>query len=390
MPKRVHNTLTAARVRTAGEGVYTDGNGLQFRVDQHGRRWIHRMTVNGRRRNIGLGSYPAVSLKDAREMALGNLHIIQQGGDPLEEKRQRRAEAMRRPVPTFAGAAELVIDKIKGQWTSDRHEAQWRESLRLHAYPYIGNMPVDAVTIQDIKHMVEPIWMAKAETARRVLQRTRTIFDHVVIDGWRDDNPASTSIARVLGRRPPPQKHKALPYDEVPEALVRVRQGTGNASVKLSFEFLTLTAARSNEVRGMMWSEVDFEAETWMVPASRMKTRIEHRVPLSDRAMEILREARKLHDGELVFPNQRTGKPLSNMTYKRMLRQAKVDCVTHGMRSSMRSFALEQTDAPFAVAEAALAHTVGDGVASRYIRVDLFDKRRELMQQWADHCVLST
>lgn len=387
MPTVKHNALSAAQVRSLKHpGTYTDGNGLTLRIDARGnKRWVQRVTVAGKRRNIGMGSFPTVGLREARQTTQDNLRAIREGRDPIDERRKAREEARRPALPTFREAADMVIQLRRPTWSSDRHAKQWEESLRLHAHPVIGHKPVDEVTTADVLKILQPIWLEKAETSSRVRQRLETVFDYCIVQNWRSDNPASTSIAKALPRRRRlKQHHPALPYGDVPAALEAIRESTSDAVTRLSFEFLVLTASRANEVRGMEWREVDFEARSWEVPSERMKMRRPHRVPLSDRAVEILQEARRLGDGDLAFPNKRTCKPLSNMAYSTLLKRLSIPAVPHGFRASFRSWCLEQTDAPWAVAEAALAHTLGDAVASAYIRSDLFKRRRSLMQDWAD------
>ena len=388
MPAVKERALTAAKIRTIKEpGSYADGNGLTLRVDASGhKRWYQRITVNGKRRNVGLGSYPAVGLKEAREIALANLQVIRQGLDPIDEKRRAREEAQRPAVPTFQQAAAKVIDLRRPTWSSDRHSRQWVESLRLHAYPVIGRKPVDSITTTDVMAVLTPIWTDKPETARRVRQRIETILDFSIAEGWRRDNPAGKAVTRVLPKMSPLREHHpALPYGDVPAALQRVRESTADTVTILAFEFTVLTAARAGEVRGAEWSEIDLSAATWTIPAARMKARREHRVPLSERALTILEEAKGLSDGEgLIFPNKLSGKPISNMGLTRMLERLEIPAVPHGFRSSFKDWTIEQTSTPWAVSEAALAHNLGNSTEIAYARTDLFGKRRLLMQQWAD------
>ena len=418
MPKVVHNALSPAKLRTLRTpGAYADGNGLTFRVDARGnRRWIQRVTISGKRRNLGLGSYPVVGLKEARATAVENLLAIREGRNPIEEKRRAR-EIARRPVaPTFAEAASTVIEMRRPTWSSDRHAQQWEESLRLHVFPVIGSKPVDQVTTADTLAVLTPIWTSKAETATRVRQRMETVFDWCIGQEWRTDNPASTSIAKALPRRARlKQHHPALPFTDVPGALHLIRESTADPTTRLAFEFMVLTAARAGEVRGASWEEMDLDSHTWTVPAERMKARREHRVPLSDRALEILVAAREhrvplsdraaeilaatrehrvpLSDRAaeilaaervLVFPAKRNGKPLTNMAFSMLLRRLDIAAVPHGFRSSFRDWAIERTDVSWAVGEAALAHNLGNSVESAYARTELLELRRGLMQQWAD------
>ena len=386
MPAIKTNALTAAKIRTITEpGSYTDGNGLTLRVDaKGGKRWIQRVTIGGKQRNIGLGGYPTVGLKEARETALANLQAIRQGRDPIDEKRRAREDSKRPAVPTFRAASEQVIELRRPTWSSDRHAKQWTESLTNHAYPTIGRTRVDSVTSADVLAVLTPIWVEKAETATRVRQRMETVFDWCIAQGWRIDNPAS-AITKALPRcRRLKKHHPALDYREVPAALDLIRHSRADKATRLAFEFMVLTAARAGEVRGMERAEVDWESATWTVPAVRMKARREHRVPLAGLAVEILREAWELSEEEVVFPSNRTGRPLSNMAFEMLLRRLQIAATPHGFRSSFKDWTISETATPWAVGETALAHNLGTSVEVAYARTDLFEKRRDLMQQWAD------
>ena len=386
MPKVKEQALTAAKVKTIKEpGAYADGNGLTLKVDASGnRRWYQRIRVNGMRRNVGLGTYPVVGLKEARKAALANLLEVQQGGNPIDQKRRAREDAQRPVVPTFQQAAAKVIEMRRPAWSSNRHAKQWVESLTLHAYPVIGRKLVDGITTADVMAVLTPIWTAKPETARRVRQRIETILDYSIAEGWRLDNPAGKAVACVFPKvRQLQQHHPALPYTKVPAALQQVRESTADTVTKLAFEFMVLTAARPGEVRGAEWSEIDLETATWTVPAARMKARREHRVPLSNGALAILKEAKGLSDGKgLIFPNRRSGKPISNMGLTRMLERLEISAVSHGFRSSFKDWTMEETSTSWAVAESALAHNLGNSTEVAYARSDLFVKRRFLMEQW--------
>ena len=386
MPKVKEQALTAAKVKTIKEpGAYADGNGLTLKVDASGnRRWYQRIRVNGMRRNVGLGTYPVIGLKEARKAALANLLEVQQGRNPIDQKRRAREDAQRPVVPTFQQAAAKVIDMRRPAWSSNRHAKQWVESLTLHAYPVIGRKLVDEITTADVMALLTPIWTAKPETARRVRQRIETILDYSIAEGWRLDNPAGKAVARGLPKvRQLQQHHPALPYTEVPAAIQQVRESTADTVTKLAFEFMVLTAARAGEVRGAEWSEIDLETATWTVPAARMKARREHRVPLSNGALAILKEAKGLSDGKgLIFPNKQSGKPISNMGLTRMLERLEISAVSHGFRSSFKDWTMEETSTSWAVAESALAHNLGNSTEVAYARSDLFVKRRFLMEQW--------
>ncbi len=388
MPKIKNNALTAAKIRAVGEpGYYSDGNGLTLRVDHRGNKaWYQRITVNGKRRNIGLGSYPKVSLAEARQAAIGNLAAIRNGTDPVAQRQQAREVASRPAIPTFVEASERVIELRRPTWSSERHAKQWEESLRIHADPVIGKKQVDDVTTADAMAVLTPIWVEKAETATRVRQRMETVFDYCVAQGWRTDNPASKAITKALPRRPRLKRHHpALHYWEVPSAVDLVRCSAADLATRLAFEFTVLTVARAGEARGATWAEIDLESATWVVPPERMKARREHRVPLARRTLDILVAAKDIGTEEgLIFPSKRSGKPLSNMAFSALLKRLGINAVPHGFRSSFKDWTIEQTGTPWAVGEAALAHNLGNSTEQAYARADLFERRRVLMEEWAD------
>ncbi len=377
---RKSHPLTAARVRTEKRpGRYFDGQGLYLQVDPSGaRRWLQRIVIRGKRTDLGLGGWPLVSLAEGREKALENRRIARSGGDPRMEKRD---------VPTFAEAAAEVIELNRPTWRNTKHAAQWGSTLKTYALPYFGSRPVDEVSGADVMKALTPIWTSKPETARRVRQRIGAVMKWAIANGFRPDNPAG-DIETALPKTPRVKAHMAaLPYAEVPAALASIRVSTARPATRLALEYLVLTAARSGEVRAAVWNEISVEACVWTIPAERMKAGREHRVPLPNRALEILDEARSLEsDFGLVFPSPR-GKPFSDMAMTALLRRLDVPCVPHGFRSSFRDWAAEQTDAPHAVMEAALAHIVGNSTEAAYFRSDLFERRRTLMAQWAEYLI---
>ena len=384
---RQQSRLSAAKVRTLTEpGQFSDGNGLTLRVEPSGsKHWYQRVTIHGKRRNIGLGGYPAVTLADAREMAVVNLLAIRQGKDPLAEKHLAAEEYKQSPAPTFAQAARQVIELRRPTWSNHKHADQWASTLATYAYPVIGSKRVDEIGSGDVLNVLTPIWTEKPETARRLRQRIETVFDWTVAQGWRSDNPAGRAVTRALPKHSRLKNHfEALHYSEVPSAMEKVRESSSDLITRFSLEFLVLTAARSSEVRLARWSEIDLATGTWAIPAERMKARREHRVPLSRRAQEILVEVQQgdNRDSELVFPGGRRGGPLSNMTHIQVLRRLEIPAVPHGFRSSFRDWVIEQTDTPWVVGEAALAHNLGNSTEMAYARTDLFDKRRALMEAW--------
>ena len=380
--------LTALSAKSLSRpGRHGDGDGLYLYISPAGSKsWVQRIVIDGRRRDIGLGAHPAISLGNARSIAHDNRTAVAEGRDPVLEKREAR-DTTRRPapsIPTFAEAASHVIELRRPTWSNAKHAAQWTNTLATYAYPVIGTKHVEEVNSGDVLAVLTPIWTSKSETASRVRQRMETVFDWAIAQGWRLDNPAGRSILKVLPKLPKVKNHHpALPYAEVPAALEQVRESTAQPVTKLSFEFLVLTAARSSEVRLAEWSEIDLESRTWTIPDSRMKARREHRVPLAGRALDVLSEARDLGNNGLVFPAA-SGKPLSNMVYVALLRRLGVPAVAHGFRSSFKDWCIECTDTPWVVGEAALAHNLGNSTETAYARSDLFERRRGLMAEWAD------
>ena len=376
--------LTAARIRTLKTpGRHGDGDGLHLKISETGARsWILRVVVAGKRRDIGLGRYPDVGLAQAREAAAKHRSLIAAGTDPIAEKRKAA-------VPTFRAAAERTFEANKPRWRNGKHTATWWQSLERHAFPIFGDTPVDQIGREDVLRVLTPIWGVRMETARRVRQRIRAILKWSMAHGYIDHNVAGEAIDGALPPMPKVKNHlRALPYAEVGELIEAVQQSQASLAAKWCLELLILTATRSGEARGARWSEIDLGATTWIIPPERMKSHAEHRVPLSSRALAILEETRAIDDGSgLVFSSPtRPGKPMSDMTLTALLRRLNVAdrATVHGFRSAFRDWASECTHAPHAVMELSLAHAVGSAVEAAYARSDLFDRRRALMQAWAD------
>ena len=386
--------LTALAAKSLGKpGRHGDGNGLYLNIAPAGTKsWVQRIVIDGHRRDIGLGAYPAISLARAREMAHDNRTAVAEGRNPVLEKREAR-ETARSPspsIPTFAEASSRVIELRRPTWSNPKHAAQWESTLAAYAFPAIGNRTVDRITSADVLAILAPIWTAKHETASRVRQRMETVFDWAIATGWRLDNPAGKAVLRVLPRTSKLKSHhRSLPYGEVPEALRLVRKSPADPVTRLSFEFLVLTAARSGEVRKSTWSEIDLKSATWTVPKERMKARREHRVPLSGRCLEVLAEARELigRDQDLTFPAL-SGRPLSDMTFGALLRREEIPAVAHGFRSSFKNWCMEASGTAdrWFLSELALAHDIGDETEKAYATTDLLEARRPLMEAWADFC----
>ena len=381
-PKGPHplNALSNSSVRNVSRaGRYCDGNGLYLEVKPTGTRsWIQRLVIRGRRRELGLGGFPLVSLKEARELALANRKLARAGGDPLANK--RRAEG----IPTFAEAAERVwADKHPG-WRHPRHAKDWIASLKRYAFPRIGRLPVSDVTTADVLDTLRRVWHLRPKTARRLRQRINAVMDWSVAMQYRADNPCGR-IGSVLGPQQDFVRHMPALHHAKVAGAVRTIWGSGaTPAVKLAFEFLVLTATRSGEVRGARWDEFDLPARVWTIPATRTKATRVHRVPLSRRAVQILDSARMLSsdDSALVFPSQ-GGKPIGETRLSKLLKNHDIAAVPHGFRSSFRDWAAEVTNHPREVIEAALGHVVTNPTEAAYARSDLFDRRRRLMNEWS-------
>ncbi len=373
--------LTAKTVEHAPPGKHSDGAGLTLVVKPTGRRsWVMRVTVDGKRRDIGIGGYPTVSLADARQKAAELRAEAVDGGDPAQAKRAPAA-------PTFAEAARRVHEMNRPRWRNDRAARQWLASLETYAFPTLGELPLNRIERSDVLAILLPIWPAKPETARRVRQRIRKVFEYGTAHGWIDLNPAGEVINGALPTMPKVKNHqRALHYSEVPAALDKVAASEASDASKLALAFIVLTAARSGEVRNATWDKIDIDAAEWRIPAERMKAGTDHVVPLSRQALDVLESARALDDGSgLIFPSPlRPGHPLSWEALLKVLSTNGVDSTAHGFRSSFRTWTLECTSTPWAVAEAALAHTLGTRTETAYIRSDLRAQRAKLMQSWAD------
>ena len=379
--------LTAAFVKGVrhsgkpyGPDKYIDEHGLILRVMPSGsKQWIWRGTIQGKRRDLGLGSYPYVSLSEARQKAFDYRKLARAGGDPA-------ALRSKRAVPTFREALESVLEIHSPGWKDGgKSEKQWRASLKTYAFPRVGDKRVNEIDTADVMNVLLPIWTKKAETARRVRQRIGAVMKWAIAQRYRQDNPAGEALGAALPKNAGNVKHfRAVPYSEVGAAIQKVRESDAGVTAKLLFEFITLCACRSGEARKAQWSEIDFEAANWIIPASRMKAGKEHRVPLSARAIEILREAESVRQNDYVFPSS-TGRVLSDGTLTKLARSLEISGTVHGMRSAFRDFASERTNTPHAVMESALAHVIKNRAEAAYARSDLLEKRRELMEIWANY-----
>ncbi len=391
--------LTAVKVKNLRQpGRYGDGQGLYLNVAPRGSKsWVQRIAADGKRSDLGLGGYPTVGLAEAREKAVANKKAVREGGNPVTVRSTKtggvKAAVPSAPeIPTFRETATFVHSQNSEKWESAKAKNNWWQRAERYVFPVIGDMAVGRIGRTEVLGIVEPVWTEKPETARRIRLIIKTVMARAMAHGHIEVNPAGEIIDAALPAMPKFKVHfEALPYAGVATAIEAVESSTSYLSTKAAFRFLVLTAARSGEVRGTTWGEVDFDRVVWNIPASRMKTRKEHRVPLSLQAMELLRKARELHaDGSpYIFPNDLTpSKPLSENALSYMLRRIGMASTVHGFRSSFRDWASENTDASHAVMELSLAHDVGSGVVQSYARSDLLERRRELMQQWADYLCL--
>lgn len=389
MPKakghhRVHR-LTAVAVRNAkGPAMLSDGGGLWLQVGASGSKsWLLITAVRGKRPEIGLGSVSDVSLAEARELAQAMRKIARSGGDPRAERNRWKSG-----IPSFETAAKTIHVERKDGWRNAKHRAQWINTLTTYAFPVIGNMPVDKIETPNVLSVLSPIWQSKSETARRVKQRISSVFDWAIAAGHRQTPNPVAGVTKGLARHGhEPLHHPAMLATDVAEFVGRLRQFDAGTVVKLALEFLILTAGRTAEVLKAEWAEIDEGNKLWTIPASRMKAKKPHNVPLSDRALEILAEARKLNDSSpFVFPGLRRGKPLSQMALLMLMRRMERKEVPHGFRSTFRIWCAERTSFPREVAEAALAHVIKNKAERAYQRSDLLEKRRKLMTTWAAWC----
>jgi integrase len=378
--------LTAAFVRTATKpGKYFDGNGLYLLVTEAGRRqWVQRIVIRGKRTEIGLGNPELTPLAAARSTALENRSLARKGGDPLQAKR------LAAEVPTFAEASKRVHEAHKPTWRNEKHAAQFIATLETYAFPRLGSVKVSDVTSADLLAVLSPIWTTKHETAMRVRQRIGVILKWAIAQGWRQDDP-SLFVGSALPKVSRTKAHRAyLPHREVSGFLRALWASGARLQTKLAMEFLILTAARSGEVRGATWDEFDLSdsllGPVWVIPGGRMKAGVEHRVPLSARAVEILSIARSgASTGRLIFAGQKNGNPISDMTLSKLTKELGYDVDVHGFRTSFKTWAGEKTTFANEVSERALAHTVRNQVEAAYNRTDLFEQRRLMMTQWAEY-----
>jgi integrase len=410
MARSIHR-LSTATVKNAKLGkrrdgtprvkLYADGGGLYLQVTPGSGRtsksWIFRYaSLAGKERFMGLGSLDTVSLAEARAKAADWRKLREQGKDPIDVRKAQRALAAveRAKAMTFDQCAEHYIAAHRAGWRNPKHAAQWKSTLATYASPVFGNLPVGSIDVGLVIKVIEPIWATKPETASRVRGRIEAVLDWAAARGFREaDNPARWKgrLENLLPRRSTVravQHHAALPYIEISDFMHSLRERDAIAGRAL--EFAVLTAARTGEVLGAKWSEIDFKAGTWTVPAERMKSNREHRVPLANAAVVVLKHMHKVRENDYVFPGDRRA-TLSNMALLMLLRRmGRDDLTAHGFRSTFRDWAAERTNFPNEVVEMALAHAIAGKAEAAYRRGDLIEKRRQLMDDWAAYCEQST
>lgn len=407
-PKGGKEALTAAKVRTAQPGRYGDGNGLFLLARPTGARfWLFRFTLAGRSREMGLGragydEADAVTLEEARDSAKRLYKLVKAGVDPLDKRdaddKEAAAEAHRAAIraKTFRSVADAYLAAHEEGWRNPKHRQQWRNTLDAYAYPHFGDLPVGEVGTEHVLAALEPIWREKPETATRVRGRIESILDYATSREWRrGENPARwrghlSNLLAARSKVAPVEHRAALSWQEIGDFMPALKSQECISAQALLFTIYT--AARSGETLGATWREIDLAAKVWTIPGERMKAGKEHRVPLSEPALAVLRDVQKLRRTDssdaYVFPGAKPGRPLSNMAMTELLRGMKIAAVPHGFRSTFRDWCGEATATPREVAEAALAHTLENKTEAAYARGDLFAKRVRLMEDWAKFCAL--
>jgi integrase len=397
LPRPIHKLSQLAIGRAVKRKcTLNDGGGLYFvSRPPNGASWMFRFSRHGKDRWMGIGQFPVVALIDARRRATDARRLLIDDIDPIDHRRQQRTQTKLELAKrmTFAQCAAQYISSHKVAWRNSKHRAQWASTLATYAYPVIGTLPIARVDTSLVMKVLQPIWATKPETAGRLRGRIEAILNWATASEFRTGPnparwrghldhllPARSKVARV-------KHHAALPFDDIPAFMNELREQEGVAACAL--EFLILTATRTGEVLGALWSEIDLKNKAWTIPATRMKSRKEHRVPLSPRAQEILEDLKRETSEErtFIFVSKKTKKPLSNMAFSMLLRRMKRSDVTaHGFRSTFRDWCAERTNFAHEVAEMALAHAINSKVEAAYRRGDIFEKRRRLMLAWSDYC----
>ena len=386
------NRLSQLEVNNAKVGMHADGGGLYLQVTktvagQLNKSWLFRYSVGGRERQMGLGSLTEVKLADARDRAVKLRQQRLDGIDPIEARESARRIAAASGI-TFRRAFEIFFATKRKTLSNAKHAAQWQSTMDTYVFPSIGNRPVREIEAQEILDVLTPIWFAKAETARRVLQRMEAVFKSAILRGCRRQVSPCVGVKEELGtRHQKPANHRALPYQQVPAFLIHLRASNSQPATRLAFEWLVLTATRSGETRLARWREIDDQVRLWTIPAERMKAKCIHIVPLSSRCLEILKHPRAMYpSSDLIFPGTKQASALSDMTFTKVLRDiGYADKATpHGMRSAFKIWCAEVAKVRDEVSEAALAHAIPQKVRAAY---DFLEERKALMSAWEKYCM---
>ena len=394
MARQLHR-LNALTVKAeTRKGMYADGGGLYLQVSRFDTKsWIYRFTRNKRTRDMGLGGFPDVSLSEAREEAQNCRKLVRKGMDPIEVRQSERQalQAVAVKTMTFKQCADKYIAAHSKGWKNVKHARQWTSTLETYVYPVIGNLSVADVDIGLVLKILESIWSEKPETASRVRGRIESVLDWATARKYREgENPArwKGNLDKILPARSKVQQvkhHAALPYDDLGDFMAALSEQEGIAA--LGLELLILTAARTGEIIKARWSEFDLDAATWIIPADRMKAGKEHRVPLSEPALDVLARLKEVAQNDFILPGHRPKNGLSNMAFLQLLkRMGRNDLTAHGFRSTFKDWATERTNYPNEVSEMALAHSVGNKVEAAYRRGDLYEKRVRIMRDWGEYC----
>ncbi len=386
--KRVQARLSSLQIsKLKVPGIYEDGGGLRLVIGPNlTKRWVVRVTINGRRVERGLGSFPVVSLETARKRALEHRSAAAEGRDLGKERNSK----LKASAVTFETAFGSFFEIRRQTLTNGKHVDQWQTTMATYVFPTIGRSPIDHITSSHVLNVLAPIWFSKPETARRVLQRMEAVFKSAILRGHRTLASPCIGIAQELGTRHREVRHHAsLPWQNVPNFVETLQSCPSHSSTRYALEFLILTAARSGEVRFATWNEISWDAREWRLPAARMKARAPHTIPLSARALQILRAIQSQQRGELIFAG-RSGQPLSDMTFTKLLRDLGMSVTAHGFRTSFKVWAAEVVRVRDEVSEAALAHKIPQKVRAAYLRTEFLEERRQLMELWGTHVTSGT
>jgi integrase len=393
-PRNARQRLSQLEVANAKVGMHADGGGLYLQVTktcagQLNKSWLFRYSVGGHERQMGLGSLTEVKLADARQKAAECRQQRLDGIDPIEARESARRLADGSGV-TFRSAFELFFATKRKSLSNAKHAAQWPSTMETYVFPTIGHRPVAEVEAREILDLLAPIWFAKPETARRILQRMEAVFKSAILRGYRQRVSPCVGVKEELGtRHQKASNHRALDYQRVPAFLAELRVSNSQPATRLAFEWLVLTATRSGETRLARWDEIDERARLWTIPAERMKAKRSHVVPLCKRCLVILELARAMYpSSNLIFPGTKLGSPLSDMTFTKVLRDMgyAIDATPHGMRSAFKDWSAEIAKARDEVSEAALTHTIRGKVRAAYLRTDFLKEREALMAMWERYC----